>query len=382
MNSERANVVIIGGGCIGTSTAYHLCKAGVEGVVLLERDFLGYGSTGRCGGGMRQQWSTHGNVVLAKHSLEAFRNFQRELGQDIEFVEGGYLLTAYTQEHAEQFQKNISLQNSLGINTRFVTPEQVQKIAPLLNTAGMIGAAWEPTDGKANPFLVVKGYWEQAARMGADIRIHSPVVALKTSGGKVVAVVTEGGKIQADWVVNAAGGYAGEVAALAGAEVPINPYRHQIFVTEPLQPCHDPMVIDLHHNIYFSQNRHGAFLAGQTDWGEPASFKVTERWQSCVQIAEKFVKLMPSLGKLNILRQWAGLYAVTPDRQPIIGPCPPYDNFLIAGGFSGHGFMLSPVTGRLVSEIIIHGRAVTVDTQEYSIERFRSKDFTVEQNVV
>jgi sarcosine oxidase subunit beta len=142
------------------------------------------------------------------------------------------------------------------------------------------------------------------------------------------------------------------------------------------------MVIDLIHNIYFSQAKHGAFLTGQTDLDEGAGFKLAEKWRSCAEIARKFVKLMPRLKDINIVRQWAGLYEVTPDRQPIISPCPGFDNFLVGAGFSGHGFMLSPIAGRLLSEIVIHGKAVTVDISDYSVERFKSKTYTIEANVV
>ncbi len=382
MAKKTANVVIIGGGCVGSSAAYHLCKAGVEGVVLVERDFMCSGATGRCGGGMRQQWSTHGNIVLSKHALAAFRNFESEVGQDIDFVQGGYLLPAYTEEMVEQFRQNIALQNSLGVNTRLIGPDETRDIVPLFNTDGMLAAAYGPTDGKANPFLVVEGYTKRAKEMGADIRINTEVTGLKTSAGRVTAVATTDGRISANWVIDAAGGYTGVIAAMAGVHVPIKPFRHQIFVTEPLKPCHDPMVIDLHHNIYFSQARHGAFLMGQTDHDELPGFNTSERWQSCAEIARKFVTLMPSLRKLNILRQWAGLYSMTPDCQPVIGPTMEYANFLIAGGFSGHGFMLSPITGKLLSEIIANGRTVTVDIAEYSIERFKSQNYSVEQNVV
>jgi len=381
MANEHANVVIIGGGCIGTSAAYHLCKAGVEGVVLVEREFLASGSTGRCAGGMRQQWATRGNVILAKHSMAAFRNFQQELGQDIDFVQGGYLLTGYTAEMMEEFARHVKVQNSLGVNTRLVSPREVREIAPLLNTEGMLGAAYGPTDGLANPFLVVEGYARRAREMGCRILTRTTVVGLEKGPGRLMAVLTDRGRISANWVILAAGAYSSQIAAMAGVSVPIRPYRHQILVTEPLERCHDPMVIDLHHNLYFSQDKHGSFLTGQTDKDEPAGLSIAEKWRSGVQIARKLVSLMPALAGVNVLRHWAGLYEVTPDAQPIIGRLGGCENFLIASGFSGHGFMLSPISGRLLSEIVVHGKTLTVDIADYSVDRF-SGTYQIETNVV
>lgn len=382
MLPAKASVVIIGAGCVGTSTAYQLAKAGVRDIVIVERDYASSGSTGRCGGGMRQQWSTKGNVVLAKHSIDAFRNFENELGQDIDFVQGGYLLPAYTEDMVREFRENIRLQNECGVNTRYVTVDEVKKIAPAFNTAGVLGASYGPTDAKANPFLVVKGYAERAREMGVKISLRNAVVGFEKSGGRIAKVVTERGRIAADWVINAAGGYAAEIAALAGLDVPIKPYRHQILVTEPVEPFLDPMVINLYYNIYFSQAKHGAIITGQTDKDEPSSFNVRENWRFAVEIAKKLMFLAPAIGKLNIVRQWAGLYAMTPDRQPIIGRFSDYENFLIAAGFSGHGFMLSPATGKMLTELIVDGAAKIADIGEYSIERFGAGEFTVEANVV
>lgn len=381
MNTQKANVVIIGGGGIGLSTAYYLCKAGVEGVVVVERGYVGSGSTGRCGGGMRQQWSTRGNVVLAKHSMAAFRDFPNEVGQEIDFVQGGYLLTGWTEEMMEQFRQHIKVQNEMGVNTRLVTPQEVREIVPLFNTDGLLGGAYGPTDGLANPFLVLEGYARRVKELGGRILTHTNVTGLESDKDNVTKVVTDQGTISANWVVNACGAFSADVAAMVGVALPVVPYRHQIFVTEPLERCQEPMVIDLYHNIYFSQARHGAFLTGQTDKDEPASTKIAERWQSAAEVARKLVQLVPRLASVNILRQWAGLYEVTPDHQPIIGYIPGFKNFLVAAGYSGHGFMLAPVSGKLLSEIVVHGKTVTVDIADYSVERF-SREYHVETNVV
>jgi sarcosine oxidase subunit beta len=268
------------------------------------------------------------------------------------------------------------------VNTRFVSPAEIRDIAPLLNTEGMLGGAFGPTDGLANPFLVVHAYATRAREMGAKILTHATVKGFETRDGKVAAVVSDQGTFHANWVINATGGYTAELAAMLGVEVPITPFRHQIIVTEPLDRCHNPMVIDLYHNVYFSQARHGAFLAGHSDLDEHSSYKLSERWDSCVQICRKLVKLMPRLKDINLVRQWAGLYEVTPDRQPILGPSAQWPNFWVAAGYSGHGFMLAPVSGMLLAEVIAHGAARTVDISPYSLERFKNQAVTIEANVV
>lgn len=382
MTLKPAQVVIIGGGCIGASTAWHLAKAGCTDVAIVEKDYPVAGATGRCAGGMRQQWSTRPNILIAKYSLEAFGRFEQELGQDIDYVQGGYLLPAYTPQMIHDFKKNIQVQNSCGVNTRFVTPGEVSQIAPLLNTDEMIGAAYGPTDAKANPFLVVKGYIERAREMGVTVYKNTTAVGFETSGDRIAAVVTDTGRIACDWVLNAAGGNAADVAGLADVDVPIAPYRHQLFVTEPIQRCLDPMVVNLHDNIYFCQAKHGALLVGQTDKGEPPSYNIREHWKFQVEVSKKLARMVPKFRKLKIVRHWAGYYAVTPDRQPIIGRFSRYENFLISAGFSGHGFMVSPGAGKLVSELITEGKTHTMDIEDYSIERFKNKQITIETNVV
>ncbi|MHC4916182.1 MAG: NAD(P)/FAD-dependent oxidoreductase [Planctomycetota bacterium] len=382
MSLAPAQVVVIGGGCVGCSAAYHLARAGLTDVAVLERDYLGSGASGRCAGGMRQQWSAEGNVRLARLSIEAFARFEEEVGQDAEFVQGGYLLTAYTEEWAETLRAEIAVQNSCGVPTRFVGPEEVAEVAPMLSTEGMVGAAYGPTDGKANPFLVVKGYSERAREAGVRFLTGTEVTGLETSADAVTAVLTSRGRIAAEWVIDAAGGHAAAVAAMAGASVPVVPYRHQILVTEPVAPCHDPMVIDILHNIYFCQAQHGAFLIGQSDKDQPPGGDVSSGWRFPQEIARKMTMLAPRLGRLRVLRQWAGLYAVTPDSQPVIDRVGRYGNFLIAAGFSGHGFMLSPVSGRLLAEMVVEGRARTVDVSPFSLGRFDSGELAVEANVV
>jgi len=368
---KTAKVVIIGAGCTGASAAYQLAvKHGEKDVVVLDKDFLAAGATGRCGGGMRQQWSTRGNIRLAQRSIAAFKNFKDETGQDCEFWEGGYLLPAWTEEMVADFHKNIKLQNEENVNSWFVSPKEIKDIAPIVDSSKMLGGAYCPNDGKANPFLVVKGWCERAADAGVEINVRTEVTGFKTSGDKVTHVETGRGTIECEYVINAAGGHSGVIGNMLGLSLPVSPERHQILVTEPVKPCHNPMVIDLHHNIYFSQAKHGAFIAGHTDVGEPSSFNIRNNWQFPIQISRKLCYLAPPLGRLKVVRAWAGLYTMTPDAQPIIGPTPEFPNFLNAIGFSGHGFMLSPVTGTILAELITRGEVSVCPIEDFDIKRF------------
>jgi len=379
---DLANVVIIGGGCNGLSAAYYLASAGVKDIVVLERSYLGAGSTGRCGGGMRQQWSTKGNIDLSKYSIDRFKNFANEIGQDIEFEEGGYILPAYTDDEKVALEKNIVLQNSCGVDSRWVKAEEVFKIAPLLNVDGMLGAAYCATDGKSNPFLVVKGYSERCLELGVKICTNTAVTALECADNKVTGVITNKGKIATQWVINVAGAYVAHIAMMVGVDVPITPYRHQGLVTEPVEHCFDPMFINLHESLYFSQAKNGGFVIGQTDKNCPSGINLSENWLFEVEIAKKIMKYAPKLRDIKVVRHWAGHYAVTPDRQPIIGLFSQYDNFLMAGGYSGHGFMHAPATGHILADLVVSGKTEVADLTEYSIERFNNGNLVVEANVV
>ncbi|MFH1422008.1 MAG: FAD-binding oxidoreductase [Planctomycetota bacterium] len=379
---KSAEVVIVGGGIIGTSVAYNLAKLGLNDVVVLEKDYLSAGSTGRCGGGMRQQWSTKTNILLARHSIETFKNFREEMGQDIHFRQGGYLLVAYTEEMVSDFKKNIALQNSIGVDTKLITPDEVREISPILDTSNLLAAAFGTKDGVANPFLAVKGYADRARDLGVEINIRTTVTGMEAKGDKVTLVKTTNGDISTKWVINAAGAWAGEIGKMLNLNIPVVPYRRQIMVTEAVEVIHPCMVIDLYHNIYFSQAQTGGFISGQTDKDEKPGFDITNNSRFLVELARKLVYHAPVLRNVNVVRQWSGLYEVTPDAQPIIGRIKELDNFYVVAGFSGHGFMLAPAAAVLTAEEICYGKPRLASTEEMSMERFKEGKITKEKNVV
>lgn len=383
MRKNTAEVVIIGGGISGCATAYYLAKEGVTDVVVVEKEFLASGSTGRCGAGVRQQWGLKMNVLLSKESIKAYETLNEELdtGMDIEFKQEGYLMLAYTEKMVEQYKKNVELQKSLDIEVELITPAEAREIVPYLNTDGLLAATFCPTDGHINPFITTNSYAEAARRLGVRFMTYTEVTGIEVDQGKVVAVETTKGKIYTNKVLNASGGYSREVAALAGVKLPTHPERHQILVTEGVAPVQGPMVISLHHGIYCQQTPHGSFIMGFGDPNELKEHVITSTWHFLEEMAAKILPLLPPLAELRVVRQWAGLYNMSPDAQPILGEVPDLQGFYNAVGYSGHGFMLGPVTGRLMAELM-SGQQPHLDIAPLSIERFEKGELLREPSVV
>lgn len=382
MPEREASIVIIGGGVVGCATAYYLAKAGMKDIVLVEKDYLASGSTGRCAGGIRQQWGTETNIRLSMGSVRLFEKLDKELGRDSEYYQGGYLLLARTEKQIEQFRKNIALQNRMGLDCKLIGLDEVKLVAPALSTnKDLLAAAHCGTDGHANPFLVTQAYADGARKLGVDIRLRTEVTGIETTGGMISGVATSSGKIKTAKLMNAAGGYAATIGKMVGLDLPVEPVRHQILVTEPVQHALDPLVVDFGRNLYFRQTMHGGFVMGQSDKGEPSSFNVGSGLGFAEEVAAKFLDMMPSLGEISIVRQWAGLYEATPDAQPILGGVDNLDGYFHAIGFSGHGFMVAPMTGKVMSELIL-GQTQEIDVLPYRLNRFKEGKLLVEPNVV
>ncbi|MFZ7103162.1 MAG: NAD(P)/FAD-dependent oxidoreductase [Peptococcaceae bacterium] len=381
--NNTANIVIIGGGVIGCSLAYQLASRGVRDIVVLEKQYLTSGATGRCGAGVRQQWATETNCLLSKESVKMFENMNEELGfaKDIEFKQKGYLLLAYTNAQWEQFKKNVHLQKKLGIPVEMITPQEAKEIVPHLNTAGLLGATYCNTDGHANPFHVTYAFAEAAKRLGVAIETYTEVTGIKTEKGRVKSVVTTKGEIAAPIVVNCAGAHSGEIAKMVGVDIPIFPERHQALVTEPVETMQDPMVISFNHNIYCQQTPHGSFVMGMGDPNEPQGFNINSSWQFLEEVAKRVVKVLPPLGEIRVVRQWAGLYDMSPDANPIIDELEEAKGMYVVAGFSGHGFMVSPITGVMVAQLIL-GQKPVLPVELFNLERFSRGEYLLEHSVV
>lgn len=378
---KTADVVIIGGGSVGCTTAYYLAKKGIKNIVLVEKDCLTYGSTGRCGAGIRQMWGTEMNCLISRGSCELFKEIGEESGYgDIEFEQRGYLLISYREDRAEMLDKNLALQHSLGIPAQKLTPEEAKKMVPQLNIEGLVGAYYGAEDGFINPFKATYAFAYGAEKLGVEINQQTEVVGFETKGRSITGVVTNKGTIATKMVINAAGPHCKFIGQMLGMEHPIEPERHQILVTEPMEHMMDPMVMSFDHSSYCQQVRHGAFLMGFGHPHEPKGLNFVNSDDFMEEMAQKIIYQLPFLKDLRVVRQWAGHYDTSPDAQPILGKVPEYDGYLIACG-CGKGFMLAPMIGKMMSEFIMGEKSI-IDLNILSVERFAKGELIFEPAVV
>jgi len=327
--NKKASVVIIGGGISGCSVAYNLAKKGVKDIIVVDKSYISSGSTGRCGAGVRMQWGTEMNCRLAKKSIDFYENANEILdySRDVEFKQGGYLLLASQEKEMKQFNKNVKLQNSLEIPSKILSLEEAKEIVPHLNTEGLTGAAYCPKDGFLNPFKTTDAFYQAAKKLGVEFLTHTEVLKIKTNGKKIEKVVTDQGDIITDTVVNAAGGYSKIVCDMVGVDLPVYSERHQILVTEPIEPMQAPMVMSFSLNMYCQQTPEGTFIMGRGDENEPRDLRITSSWEFMDEMSKTVTSILPPLGELRVIRQWAGLYNMTPDKQPVYGRVKEVDNF-------------------------------------------------------
>lgn len=372
---KKANAVIIGGGIHGCSIAYHLAKKGFSDVVLLEKDYLASGGTGRSAAGIRHQFGTEINIRLAAASVKMMENLVQETDypHDISLLQGGYMMLAYAETQLEQFKKNAQLQNDLmGVNTQILSVEEVAKIVPGINREGLYGASFNARDGHIDPFHATQAYADAARRLGVEIRTNTEVAGINTQSGRVTGVVTAKGEvIETPIVVNAAGPHGALIGKMVGLDIPLYPERHQILVTEPLEmflPC---MVISFTHGTYFKQTPHGSLLMGVGDpEHEVKDFNEESTWQFLKDVAQKITFHLPILKEVRVVRQWSGLYDITPDHQAILGDTG-IEGFYLDIGWSGHGLQLGPVVGKLMAQVI-SGEQPDIDISVMHLDRFKT----------
>ncbi len=376
-------IVIIGGGISGMSIAWHLLIAGYKDVSVIDKSYFTSGATGRCGAGIRTQWATKMNCLLARDSMTFFETAKETLGyhQDLELKQKGYLILATTPDEVRQFEKNVKLQNSLGIPSVLLNPEEAQKIVPHVNPKSFLMASFCPKDGHLNPFKMTEAFFLAAKRLGAKVSFHETVTGIIIEENQCQSVVTTKRTIPADVIINAAGGYAAEVALMAGCEIPVYSENHQILATEPIEETQGPMVMSFSKNIYCQQVPHGSFLIGRGDPNEQPGHSVRSTWQFLDEMAKTVNELLPPLANLRVVRTWGGSYNMSPDRQPIISGTD-VNGFYVAAGFSGHGFMFAPMTGKIMTKLI--NNEPEDDIMAYlSLKRFdQNEQMTIEHSVV
>lgn len=369
---KTADIVIIGGGIIGVSIAYHLGRLGARNVLLLEKGLLCEGSTGLCAGGIRRQWTTAVNMQFALHAFDFFQTFRASFGVDPKFYPIGYLFLATDPKTCAAYEANVAFQNGYQVPSQMLARGEIERRWPFLNTADVLGGAFCDTDGYAGPHEVTHGLAKAARRLGVVIREHTAATAIDVRNGRVAGIVTPEGRVETAVVVNAAGPHAAEVGRLAGVEVPVEPIRRQLFITDPFDklPPTVPLTIDNRRNFYFRREGKAVLLSGPQD--ETPSFNLTTDFDSMVTTAENATYRVPIFHETNIARGWGGLYEISPDNHAIIGPAPGVDGFFLANGFSGHGFQHGPGAGLAVAELILRGRCETFDIEPLSPARFRT----------
>jgi sarcosine oxidase subunit beta len=368
---DAAGILIIGGGVVGSSIAYHLAKRGAGGdVVLLEKNRVASGTTAAAVGGIRSQFSTEINIQFSLESVAFWRRWDEEIGLPADYREDGYLFLAQTEGEAETFRGNIALQNRMGVPSRLISREEAQSLVPGMFVDDLTAIAYSDRDGRASPHEATTAYAKRAREGGVRIREGVEVTAIDTKGGRVRAVETSAGRIETPVVVNAAGPWSGLVGGMAGVDVPVKPYRREIFVSEPFEelPRHFPNVIDLHVGWYFWREGAGILMAGMKD--DHSSFQTHVNWDGLAHVAAFATHRHPALERAHFgKRAYAGLYDVSPDDHAILGPTE-VEGFYVATGFSGHGFQHSPATGRLMAELLLTGRTTGIDISPLGIGRF------------
>ena len=364
-----AEIVIVGGGVVGLAIAYYLAKRGLTNVVVVERGYLAEGASGRNGGGVRQQWSTELNIRLMQESVELCRRFAVDLGVNVWFRQGGYLFLARSADEVARLEKNIALQNRCGVATRMLEPRQALAIVPELDLTGIVGASYNPTDGILFPWPFLWGYARQAAAHGARIFTQTPVGGLEPQKAGGYVVHTPRGAVRARRVINATGAWSPKLGAMLGIEIPTFPIRHEICSSEPLKPFLRPMVSELASGLYCSQSMRGEIVGGVTIPGHASTYGMGSTLEFLATYARRLVRLMPILGDIKILRQWAGPYDQSPDGNPVLGAVPGHPDFFLACGFVGHGFMMAPIVGKLYGEWLTGGPPHEIFSR-YTLARF------------
>ena len=385
--AETADVVIIGGGIVGASIAFYLTEDGCRDVLVLEREaHQGKGSTGKSMGGVRAQFSTPVNILMSLYSIDFFSRFEEATGYPADYRPHGYLFAATCERHLDYLKANRERQMALGLkDVELLSKDEIVKIVPQLRSDDIVGGTFCPTDGFVDPHSVMMGFMLRARERGARLWLSTAVTGIEVERGEVRGVMTTRGRIESRNVVVAAGAWAADVAQLAGCALPVTPLRRQLVPTEPFDklPARFPMVIDMSTGFHFRREGQRILLA----WNDPEEtpgFKTDPDPAFVEKILMKAADRVPCLeeAEVNPQRAWAGLYEMTPDHHAIIGRAPNLRGLFLAGGFSGHGVMHSPATGRLVSELILYNETRMMDARPLRPERFDEGDLLTEAAIL
>jgi sarcosine oxidase subunit beta len=355
MSIADADIAIVGAGVMGLALAYNLAsdRRASDGkrIVVVDGHYLAWGASGRNGGGVRQQWSTEMNVRLMQESMDICAHFAKRMRINVWMRRGGYLFLARTQAAARRLERNVAVQTRCGLGTQMIAPEEARALVPELDSDRFVAACYNPTDGIVFPWPFLWGYAQAAAKLGVAIHTKTPVTAIERRASKAgggFRITTAAGAFHAQRIVCAAGAWSPEVARLVGASLPNRPQRHEILSTEPLKPFLKPMVTVSETGLYVSQSLRGELVGGisMPAHDERGEVRLGSRLAFTTAMARALIELMPRLGHIKVVRQWAGPYDVSPDGDPIVGELPDVPGFHVVCGFRGHGFMMAPVVAR------------------------------------
>lgn len=366
---EAADVVVIGGGIMGVSAAWHLAKSGVRNIVLVELDELGSGSSAKPLGGVRANFSDPGNIMLGKRSLDAYRKFDEEFGSGIGLEQVGYLFLCRSEESLHALEAATLTQNTMGVGSRMVSSSEAAELNPFLDVRALNGASFSPEDGFAEPALAVAAYAAAARQLGVTILTGTQVLEIDTAGDSIRSVTTNRGTVRTAAVVCCAGAWSGKVGGLAGVELPVIPTKRMIGVTRQQPQPHPriPFTLDLATTMYFHNNRNGLMVGisheQEAGFGRDFDYSWLPEFNNAAAVCA------PSLEKPDLVGGWAGYYENTPDHNALIGQSAKLPGFFYATGFSGHGFLQGPAVGELITDIY-HGRESFMDAAPFSAERF------------
>jgi len=373
---KTAEFVIVGGGAIGASIAYHLARRGARQVVLVERETVGSGSTSKAAGGIRAQFGTRVEVEFSLRSIEFFTRFEDEMGVPCDYRQEGYLFLLTDERDVTRFQRNIELQRGLGVDVRMIAPDEVRAIVPELRVDDVLAGVWCPTDGHASPNDVVQAYAAQARARGVRILEGTAVTGIELEGDRVAAVRTTEGRLETRLVINAAGPQAPLVSRLAGVEIPVDPRRRHIFVTDALAGVRHPMpLVTDRGSGFYCRSEQQSILMSPGDIGGATEYTASVDWSMLEQAVQKAMRRIPVLAEAQVRHAWAGLRPLTPDEHAILDWAPGVSGLYLAVGFCGHGFQHSPATGQTVAELLLDG-ATGIDIGELRIGRFDARERT------
>jgi sarcosine oxidase subunit beta len=378
---DHADVVVIGAGIMGLSVAYHLAERGVTSVTVVDKGYLCGGASGRNGGGVRAQWSSETNVRLMLESIRMCREFAAKMKINVWFRQGGYLFLAHSRGDRERLENSVALQNDCGLSTRMLTPREACRIVTELDPNGIEAASYNPDDGVVFPWPFVWGYARAARRRGVEVVTWHEVIGFDATGGRIAGVrlrpcgppgspVGSETVLRTQKVVNAAGAWSPVIGKMLGVDLPNRPHRHEICSTEPLKPWLKPLVADLSNGLYFSQSTRGEIVGGVGNEYVPPGLDQQSSHAFLGKYARALVRTCPILADVKVLRQWAGCYDLTPDANPIVGSVDEIENFYQASGFMGHGFMMAPIVGKLLAQVVASGETIPV-LEPWKLRRFK-----------